>query len=367
MSANWPIDQLFQEPPHRVISKEKNVASILYPNEPYQGRETEVFAYLARPQSLATRAPAMICLHGGGGRAFLEFAQLWADRGYVALAMDLAGCGSDGQPLPNGGPGQSDEIKFDHRRAWTDSWTYHAVAAIIRAHSLLRGLPEVDPTRIGLTGISWGGYLTCIAAAVDPRFALAIPVYGCGFLRENWVDAPGCFAQMTPAELDLWIERADPSSYLPEAAQPMLFLSATNDFAYPVDIWEKSASLPRGPVTRSLRLDMPHSHEAGWAAPEIALFADHHFKGSPPLGSIGSYHYADSQVEADLHSPLPIREGSIVYTTDSGRWQNRVWQKKAAQLRDGRLTAPLPPATTVFYLAAEDERGAIVSGRVVIR
>ena len=42
---------------------------------------------------------------------------------------------------------------------------------------LLRAQPDVDAARIGLTGISWGGYLTCITAGVDDRFRFAVPVY----------------------------------------------------------------------------------------------------------------------------------------------------------------------------------------------
>ena len=75
---------------------------------------------------------------------------------------------------------------FD-QMAWPreDQWTCHAVADVILAHSLIRSLPEVDPERTGVTGISWGGYLTCIVAGVDRRFKLAVPVYGCGFYRDT--------------------------------------------------------------------------------------------------------------------------------------------------------------------------------------
>ena len=43
--------------------------------------------------------------------------------------------------------------------------------------------------RVGLTGISWGGYLTSLAMSLDDRLKLAVPVYGCGFLGDNsaWV------------------------------------------------------------------------------------------------------------------------------------------------------------------------------------
>jgi alpha-beta hydrolase superfamily lysophospholipase len=69
----------------------------------------------------------MVLVHGGGGKAFKDWAEHWARRGYVALAMDLAGHGPRGR-LSDGGPNQSDEVKF---REFTESvaremWTYHA-------------------------------------------------------------------------------------------------------------------------------------------------------------------------------------------------------------------------------------------------
>ena len=50
-----------------------------------------------------------------------------------------------------------------------DLWTYHAVADAILAHSLLRAQPEVDPDRIGLTGISGGGACSFHLACADER------------------------------------------------------------------------------------------------------------------------------------------------------------------------------------------------------
>ena len=49
--------------------------------------------------------------------------------------------------LPDGGPDQGDDTKFrvfgpDETK---DIWTYQAVAAVIRGHSLLASLKEVDP------------------------------------------------------------------------------------------------------------------------------------------------------------------------------------------------------------------------------
>ncbi len=79
-----------------------------------------------------------------------------------------------------------------------DQWQYHAVTAALNAHSLLAAHPAVDADRIGLTGISWGGYMTCVVAGVDPRYRFAVPVYGCGFLALNsaWSNSgPGSVTQ----------------------------------------------------------------------------------------------------------------------------------------------------------------------------
>ena len=125
-------------------------------------------------------------MHGGGGTAFANWAQLWAKRGYAAIAMDLAGRGEGRKSLPDGGPDQSHAEKFSTiDEPLENQWSYHAVANVMRGHSLLRSFAGVDTNRIALTGISWGGYLTCIVAGVDDRFAMAMPVYGCGFLLET--------------------------------------------------------------------------------------------------------------------------------------------------------------------------------------
>jgi hypothetical protein len=84
------------------------------------------------------------------------------------------------------------------------------VTAALNAHSLLAAHPAVDADRIGLTGISWGGYMTCVVAGVDPRYKFAVPVYGCGFLALNsaWSNAgPGSSTQA----LDLRTEVRPPS------------------------------------------------------------------------------------------------------------------------------------------------------------
>lgn len=40
--------------------------------------------------------------------------------------------------------------------------------------------PGVNPQKLGVCGISWGGYLSWLLAAYDARVRLIVPVFGCG-------------------------------------------------------------------------------------------------------------------------------------------------------------------------------------------
>ena len=96
-TSPWNLAELSAPPKFEWIDKEGPVRSLFYAGEPYGGKPTRVFAYYATPGSVAGDAsldknlPAVVLIHGGGGTAFREWAELWAKRGYAAIAMDLAG------------------------------------------------------------------------------------------------------------------------------------------------------------------------------------------------------------------------------------------------------------------------------------
>lgn len=335
---------------------------VYYANEPYCGAPTRVFGYYGSPKDATGRAPAMVLVHGGGGKAFPEWAQMWAERGYAALAMDLGGRGPDGARLPDGMPEQDDQAKFsDVVRGVKETWSYHAVAGVIRGASLLAARPDVDPDRIGITGISWGGYLTCIVAGLDDRLKLAVPVYGCGFLHHNSCWLP-TFEKMPPGDRELWLNTFEPSLYLPGAHMPTLWVNGTNDFAYPLDSYQKSNRLPRGPRTLCVTVGMAHGHEPGWAPLEIGLFADACLHGGTPLPRIGAMQADRGQVSAQFESPTRIVTGGLHYTADRGAWPERKWFTLPAEVLARAVSAHLPPQRPiVFFVTITDERGATVS------
>ncbi len=362
-SGPWNMEKLAEPPPATWGTKDGLVQEVFYEGEPLDGKPTRVFAYVSRPAEGEGPFPGMVLVHGGGGRAFDEWARLWAERGYVAIAMDLAGCGPDGKPLPDGGPGQGHDQKFAQ---FTDDevgkmWTYHAVAAAIRGHSLLRSLPEVDEDRTGVTGISWGGYLTCILAGVDHRFKVAVPVYGCGFLDHNSCWMP-IFEKMDPAQRRRWVGYFDPSQYLPHVRCPILFMNGTNDFAYPMDSHRKSCRAVPGRADVRIEVRMPHGHKAGWAPKEIGLFVDSVLCDGRPLPRLDEMKIDGGKVSAPFEAEVPVVAGHLHYTADTGPLKQRKWHTVEAAVDGDTVEAALPEdRPLLYYLSVTDRRGATTS------
>ncbi len=339
---------------------------VYYTGEPFKGKPTRVFGYYAKPSSGDGPFPAVLLVHGGGGKAFREWTEHWASRGYCALAMDLAGNGPNGR-LADGGPDQSDDVKFQNftDKSVSDMWTFHAVAAVIRGNNLLRSFAEVDKDRIAVTGISWGGYLTCIVAGLDDRLKAAVPVYGCGFLHENSVWKETQFNKMQEEQRTRWVEAFDPSKYLPGVKCPILFLNGTNDFAYPLDSYKKCYELIPGKKTLSVQVRLPHGHI--WTFGEVDAFVDSYLKKGDPLAGIGEPKINEGKISAPVDSKVELKEGKLHYAKASGAWQDREWKSIKAEIKDRRVEAKLPSdRPLVFYLAVTDKRGLSVSTMHVI-
>jgi dienelactone hydrolase len=369
----WRQEVLFQLPKTYPANSplEPGVEALFYDGLPYEGKPTRVFAYLGIPaHAPGAQVPAMVLVHGGGGTAFADWVRLWTARGYAAIAMDTAGT------MP--GPDPKDRIRHElgGPPGWggfqqaskppEDQWTYHAVADVLLAHSLLRARPEVDASRIGLTGISWGGYLTCIVASVDDRFRFASPVYGCGFLADNsaWLKQ---FAARGPDATKLWLSRWDPSVYLPHAKLPMLWVDGTNDTAYPIDSLQKSYRLPPGPRSLCIRVRMPHTHPAGETAEEIHAFANHFLKGGQALPKLSATMLTDGVLRANYESPDRPAKVELNFTHESGAWQKRRWETVPANFwSDPRqVWAALPKGATAAYFNVIDDKGLAVSSDYV--
>jgi dienelactone hydrolase len=367
----WDVPALEKAPAFEWLDRSGKVHSLLYEAEPYRGKKTRVFADYASPATLGIvrgedhRFPGMVLVHGGGGHAFRRWAELYASRGYAAIAMDLGGERGEGKDvtrLPDGGPAADGPTKFHlPDLPDTDQWTYHAVADVILAHSLIRSFDEVDARRTGVIGISWGGYLTCIVAGLDRRFTAALPMYGCGFLREHSAWATSEFPSMAPEWAAKWAKLWDPSSYVGSATMPMFFVNGTNDAAYPLDSYAKTYALVRSPKNIRLEVNMKHGH--WFDQKECLMFFDHMLKGEPALPRVTRLDISGEQIVAEVESPTPLVSAELQFTTGSHQDnKDRRWTGQPLAIEGARVRGPRPPReATVYFVTVKDGRGAMVS------
>lgn len=370
---------LFDEVPatYPAFGRTNAVETLYYDGVPFHGKPTRVFAYMGIPKSADGKpVPGMVLVHGGGGSAFHRWVKYWNDQGYAAIAMDLCGCVSGNmrgfEQSPHArhewaGP-RGMEGWHEMNEQTADQWAYHAVAAVIRANTLLRAQPGVDKDRIGLTGISWGGFLSCIVSGIDGRFRFAAPVYGCGFIRDHsmWKDRGwgGCATEALDRYMKLW----DPAHYVPHATMPIVFVDSTSDHAYPIDIVEKTAELTNAQVTRVVDHQFGHGHFPGSEnRPEIRAFADGLFGRGPRLPRATRYIHMGGGYIADFDlGGMKVRSAELMYTTDKGDTRRRKWQSAPAKRTGGQVSGRLPAGVTGHYVKLVTESGLIVTTPVAI-
>ena len=333
---------------------------VFFESVPWRGRSTRVFAWLGVPESAGGgKVPGVVLVHGGGGTAFKEWVAKWNERGFAAISIATEGQtdrraegapkgGSQWLRHPEGGPAR-EGIYADSAEPLEDQFMYHAVAATIRAHSLLRSLPEVDAARIGVSGISWGGVITSTVIGIDARFAFAVPIYGCGHLADaenQWGRALGANA--------LYREVWDPMVRIWRAKLPVLWLSWPGDSHFPLDCQAETYRAAPGPRMVSLIPGMRHSHPAGWNPPDGYAFAESIVREGRPWCVSQAVTREGSVVGVGFATARMLESAVLLSTADRGFTGSRTWTETPASLiREGatwRATATLPSGTTAWFV-----------------
>jgi dienelactone hydrolase len=371
----WDVDRLMQTPEIAWGVTEEHpgfiVRQFCYNNEIYEGKATKVFAYYAVPnRARDSLVPGVVLVHGGGGKAFSEWAEQWAERGYAAIAMDLTGRDADETRMPEGGPDMTDDTMFhDISKSGsklTDMWSYHAVAAAIRAVSFLANQCNVDSACIGMMGISWGGYVTEIVTGIESRLAFAMPVYAAGYYMEG-----SCWQKnlrgMNIEHQQRWNAAFDVSQYIGQSELPMLWATGTNDPAFYLNGWQKTYREAKG--TRTLRLlpNWEHDYNTPWSTQEFFVYADSFVKDEPPLLRAISSGQSGTEAWAYYEGNRTVQSVHLLYTTDSGPYTSRKWDLMPAKFeaREKKLFCSIPDHSTAYCFVIEDSNGLKTSSDLV--
>jgi poly(3-hydroxybutyrate) depolymerase len=140
---------------------------------------------LLEPAAAGGRRPVVIALHGTGGKKENELPLLreLAQLGFVAVAIDGR---YHGARAPGGKGDYTAAILRAYRTGGEHPFFFDSVWDVMRLVDWLQARADVDPARIGLIGISKGGVETYLAAAADPRIAVAVPCISVESFR--WAD-----------------------------------------------------------------------------------------------------------------------------------------------------------------------------------
>ncbi|MFH1386330.1 MAG: alpha/beta fold hydrolase [bacterium] len=215
------------------------VNEIYYFSRSYKRQPVKIFGYYSYPVNHKGKLPAILLSHGGGGSASLPRCLAWSKLGYAVLAIDLPGKGENRGRSRSTGP---DMIVKNLLKTQPDpSYNYliHAVAAARNGITFLATRKEVDPDRIGMIGLSWGGVLTLLTNGQDNRLKAAVNVFGAGHIPEGctWDD---WFKSMPAVDKNIWQNNLDPKNFLATQHAPIYFVSGTNDHCYYLTTFQKS-------------------------------------------------------------------------------------------------------------------------------
>ena len=369
-SLLWDLKKLSDAPAFTWLNAISAVRTLSFDGLIYKGKPTRVFAYYSNPALLRgikpenEKYPGVILVHGGGGKAFKEWVEKWAADGYAALAVDVSATGGNEDKFEGNGPGQDKKEKFEDIALddLRNMWSYHAVANVILAHSLLLSFPDVDVNKTVVTGISWGGYLTCLAASLDNRFKAAAPVYGCGFYSDCVF--LGDLKKMKSSDSLKWMKSFDPSIYLPYAQPEFLFINGNKDAWFYVNACYKTYSLIK-PAQRTITIypDMKHSHEDGWAPEEIKCFFESVLNRGFRLMKVGNVVVQDSLLTVPFQSNISVSSASFYYSNDQNTSNTkREWKEMKATVDNKTKTVVCKkPEFKIGFFTLKDVRNLNVS------
>ncbi len=202
---------------------------VRYPS--FDGRTIEALLFEPHGRDDGRPHPAIVEAHGGPTYQFYDefspWAQYFAQQGIAVLMPNVRGStgyGSTFRDLNLLDLGGGD------------------LADLAAGVDFLKGLGYVDPERIGIEGVSYGGFLTYLALVKRPELFRA----GCAVAGVT--DWPLCYAQEAPAlqQADrellgdpeerraLWADRS-PVNFADQLRAPILMIHGANDPRCPVD------------------------------------------------------------------------------------------------------------------------------------
>lgn len=218
---------------------------------------------LMPPHGPGDKLPLILAVHGGPHGAYgnnFDFElQLFAAKGFAVLYTN-----------PRGSTGYGEDFLW---ATWGGGWGVKDYEDVMAGVDYVLAHYPIDPKRLGVTGYSYGGFMTDWIITQTNRFAAAIA--GAGI--SNWVSDYGTADIPRTKESEffgapweakgyelLW--RQSPIHYAANVTTPTLFVHGEADLRVPIEQAEQmyTALKKRNVPARMVRY--PDSYHGGWSA-----------------------------------------------------------------------------------------------------
>lgn len=166
----------------------------------YQSGKVGMTAFVAAPRAKDRRPTIMIVQEWWGLTDHMkDLARRYAAEGYVAIAPDLYSRLGHALTTDAGEAGQlMNTLKQED-----------GLADLNATVAYLKSAPEVDATKIGITGFCMGGSYALMLPCVNPEIKAAVPFYGQVPNPDTPIQKLACPVLYIYGEDDGWITKAD--------------------------------------------------------------------------------------------------------------------------------------------------------------
>jgi dipeptidyl aminopeptidase/acylaminoacyl peptidase len=185
--------------------------------ESFDGTQIEGWFYLP-PQTAQKKIPLIVAPHGGPylswGDSYVHEFQVLAGKGYAILAPNLRGSAGYGE---------------EFSRKLINDWGGSDLQDLFAGIDHLITTEAIDEHRLGITGMSYGGYLTNFAISQSNRFKAAVSRNGISSLEtvSRLSDHNIWYNASMPDEKQR--HERSPLTFADQITAPLLLLHAEND------------------------------------------------------------------------------------------------------------------------------------------
>lgn len=307
--------------------------SATYPKPLSEKISAEFFAYLGIPSTPMPDGgyPGIVLVHGGGGTAFPGWTQTWVDRGFAVIAIDWY----NQMPIPEDQKNPTNVIKERIPLPGGKRQDHISnVANMALAHTLLRSLPQVDPQKTALVGLSWGSWYSTMLASMDHRFQGGVMIY-CGDRKQHKKIFNGRFVHA--------------------AKIPLFWVVSTHD--QNVNLRTLNSSFRTCPTieTKSIVVEMPHGH-VGFGFDSCFRMAEYFTqKTLPALPKLGNIKMNKNIASCKIISHGTGISYAMLCCTDDKRqpvYHLRKWKMVPAVIDGDTISAEVPKGAFMYYISA---------------